>query len=294
MTDIKAGTTPLSRGFLRRGPNAFILATAVSGFAWYFASQQVNNFNSRQSDLIRRVEQGETADNCTTCFIQSKKTSTFTRPIIGNVRRWTSMVLSVRADSWSNAIEENKKDTTYLLPSSFKAKTTKYTTMKIPTNQKLITANCSSTLDGCPKPENIWSSQPSVVIFMDKKSMKIEMKLLQNKDKTDSSEILSNHPPSSRLPTSLPTFAGESKKIERMVASTGNPMIFSSGSISLLSPASSESPTTNKKVKPSTSREPSKSNNYISQRRRPRRFPSPDLQRRSHWGPEDSEQTLWK
>lgn len=49
MADIKQTINAIPKGVIRRGPNAFILATAVSGFAWYFASQQINNFNSQQS-----------------------------------------------------------------------------------------------------------------------------------------------------------------------------------------------------------------------------------------------------
>lgn len=49
MSDIKQTINAIPKGVIRRGPNAFILATAVSGFAWYFASQQINNFNSQQS-----------------------------------------------------------------------------------------------------------------------------------------------------------------------------------------------------------------------------------------------------
>lgn len=47
-----------SRGAFKRGPNAFVLATLASGFAWYFARQQISTFNAHQSELIRRVEEG--------------------------------------------------------------------------------------------------------------------------------------------------------------------------------------------------------------------------------------------
>ena len=47
-----------TRNIFKRGPNAFVLATVASGFAWYFASQQISNFNAHQSELIRRVEAG--------------------------------------------------------------------------------------------------------------------------------------------------------------------------------------------------------------------------------------------
>jgi hypothetical protein len=38
-----------------RSPNAFVLASLVSGFAWYFTSQQSNHFAQRQHELIGRV-----------------------------------------------------------------------------------------------------------------------------------------------------------------------------------------------------------------------------------------------
>jgi len=48
-----------------RNPNAFILASVVSGFAWYFTNQQVNNFNIKQQELIERVEKDVVHENCT-------------------------------------------------------------------------------------------------------------------------------------------------------------------------------------------------------------------------------------
>lgn len=50
---------------LKRGPSALILATAVSGFAWYFANRRVQDFNLQQKELIRRVENQETVTDCT-------------------------------------------------------------------------------------------------------------------------------------------------------------------------------------------------------------------------------------
>lgn len=52
-----------SAGFRHR-PNALILATVVSGFAWYFNNQRVNDFRVQQQELIRRVEQDESAEGC--------------------------------------------------------------------------------------------------------------------------------------------------------------------------------------------------------------------------------------
>jgi len=59
----------------------------VSGFAWYFAQQQISNFNSQQSELIRRVEQNETAENCITYSTQSRKTLTIVILPVGIARR---------------------------------------------------------------------------------------------------------------------------------------------------------------------------------------------------------------
>lgn len=50
---------------MKRGPSALILATAVSGFAWYFANRRVQDFNLQQKELIRRVENQETVTDCT-------------------------------------------------------------------------------------------------------------------------------------------------------------------------------------------------------------------------------------
>ncbi len=47
-----------------KSPNAFILASVVSGFTWYFLNQQTKHFDNHQQELISRVERGETADNC--------------------------------------------------------------------------------------------------------------------------------------------------------------------------------------------------------------------------------------
>jgi hypothetical protein len=91
MTEIKAAGNTVSRGLLRRGPNAFILASAVSGFAWYFAQQQISDFNSRQSELIRRVEKEETAQDCTTFYIQSSRTLTTVTLTVGTAKRLTLM-----------------------------------------------------------------------------------------------------------------------------------------------------------------------------------------------------------
>lgn len=38
-----------------RSPNALVLASVVSGFAWYFTNQQSNHFAQRQQELIGRV-----------------------------------------------------------------------------------------------------------------------------------------------------------------------------------------------------------------------------------------------
>lgn len=40
-----------------RTPSAFILATVVTGFAWFFNNQQVKEFNARQKELITRIEE---------------------------------------------------------------------------------------------------------------------------------------------------------------------------------------------------------------------------------------------
>lgn len=52
-----------------RSPNAFVLASVVSGFAWYFTSQQSSHFAQHQQELIGRVERGETAEECTPASI---------------------------------------------------------------------------------------------------------------------------------------------------------------------------------------------------------------------------------
>ena len=48
-----------------RNPNALILASVVTGFAWFFSGQQVRDFNAKQQQLINRIEQDTEADNCT-------------------------------------------------------------------------------------------------------------------------------------------------------------------------------------------------------------------------------------
>lgn len=62
-----------------RTPNALILASVVSGFAWYFTNQQANHFSAHQQELIARVERGESAENCKDLVMQSRASSTDTR-----------------------------------------------------------------------------------------------------------------------------------------------------------------------------------------------------------------------
>lgn len=70
-----------------RTPNALILASVVSGFAWYFTSQQAKHYQAHQHELIARVEKGESADNCNSITMQSRLSSTGTRWRIGTARR---------------------------------------------------------------------------------------------------------------------------------------------------------------------------------------------------------------
>jgi hypothetical protein len=62
----------LRHRIIPRGPNALILASIVSGFAWYFTNQQANHFNAHQQELIGRVERGEETENCKSMLMQSK------------------------------------------------------------------------------------------------------------------------------------------------------------------------------------------------------------------------------
>jgi hypothetical protein len=118
-------------GLFKRGPNAFVLASVVSGFAWYFARQQVSDFNAKQSELIRRVEQDETAENCTFLPTQSRKPSTTTTLRAGTARRLISMVSSEMADSSSSAAAESRKVIWCLPPSSSTARVTRPTSRRI-------------------------------------------------------------------------------------------------------------------------------------------------------------------
>lgn len=70
-----------------RSPNALILASVVSGFAWYFTNQQASHFNAHQQELIERVERGDTAENCKLIPMQSRPISIVSRPASGNARR---------------------------------------------------------------------------------------------------------------------------------------------------------------------------------------------------------------
>jgi hypothetical protein len=91
-TSAEARTANLLRYRLSgRGPNSFILASIVSGFTWYFTNQQIKEFNTRQQELITRVEKEETADNCNPITTQSNPSSTTAPPKTGRARRSTSM-----------------------------------------------------------------------------------------------------------------------------------------------------------------------------------------------------------
>lgn len=117
MTQIPQWESIWGKGLFRRGPNAFILASVASGFAWYFAKQQIENFNTSQRELIRRVEQDETAENCTYLFIQSKQISTITRQITGIAKKLIWMESSKTEDFWLRETEANRKVTWFSLPS---------------------------------------------------------------------------------------------------------------------------------------------------------------------------------
>ena len=45
----------LNKGTVRRGPTALILASVVSGFAWYFNAQRLKHVTNQKKELIRRV-----------------------------------------------------------------------------------------------------------------------------------------------------------------------------------------------------------------------------------------------
>lgn len=72
-----------------RTPNALILASVVSGFAWYFTNQQAKHYQAHQQELIARVEKGESADNCNSITMQSRMSSIGTEWRIGTVKRST-------------------------------------------------------------------------------------------------------------------------------------------------------------------------------------------------------------
>ena len=49
-------TKLLNKSAVRRGPTALILASVVSGFAWYFNGQRLKHITNQKKELIRRVE----------------------------------------------------------------------------------------------------------------------------------------------------------------------------------------------------------------------------------------------
>ena len=92
-----------------------MLASIVSGFAWYFTNHQVNNFNIKQQELIERVEKDEVLYNCKRKIIQSKKFLTIRNLRIGIAKKLILMESSRMADFLLNAIAESNKDTSFLL-----------------------------------------------------------------------------------------------------------------------------------------------------------------------------------
>ena len=171
MTEIKAAGSTVSRGLLRRGPNAFILASAVSGFAWYFAQQQISDFNSRQSELIRRVEKDETVQDCTTFYIQSSRTLTTVTLTVGTAKRSTLMEWLAQVDSWSSAVEESRKATSSWHLSSSTPATSALTSMKTHISSEITIVNSSSTLVGYPRAGKLQSLPPLVPKPSEKKSI---------------------------------------------------------------------------------------------------------------------------
>ncbi len=78
---------PLRHRVALRSPNAFVLASVVSGFAWYFSNQQSSHFAQRQQELVGRVEREESGENCKSRDIQSRRTSTASRQATGSAKR---------------------------------------------------------------------------------------------------------------------------------------------------------------------------------------------------------------
>jgi hypothetical protein len=149
-----------------RTPNALILASVVSGFAWYFTSQQAKHFNEHQQELIARVEKGEVAENCKSIFMQLKQILIASRPVIGTARKSTSMVSSKEADFSSRGTEENRKDTLFWLPLSSRLRITKLLLdPPRPTKQLIKTESLSSTWDGSREAESISSTQQFQKMF---------------------------------------------------------------------------------------------------------------------------------
>ena len=114
-----------------RSPSAFLIATAVTGFAWVFGNQQVADFNDRQQQLITRTENDTEAQNCIVFPIKSSTSSIDTRLTTGTVRRLTSMECWERVDFSSSARGVSRRATLCWLPLSPTPSTIHSTTMKM-------------------------------------------------------------------------------------------------------------------------------------------------------------------